>query len=246
MSQVINGITITSSHIVVRDIIYAWSRQAGFCWASNRSIAEHAGLSTSYVSHIVTDLHRAGLVGRKLTFSKRKEFLCRQLVAFKKALGLGEADKKIEEQEEKNRAKGQRNRLIRNGRLVNLAPTVIIKAVAKFGEKAVDHALAIVRASNTVANPYAYFCKALKDGWKAGKRAAKLIGSEFVGGVKTCGQKAVKSNPNVDKQARDNAIMVAQIKQAEAHKVKQGRIEIKDDYLRETLKKRTGKSYVEI
>lgn len=239
MSKEINGIIINSSHIRVHELIRRWSKNGGFCWANNTTIAEKLSLSRSYVSHLITDLNRAGLVGRKLTFSDRREFEMRQLMSFdeKDVLTVEQADARVEERAEKNEKRAEKNRLMHNARLVNIAPSRVAEAIAKFGAEKVDEALSIVRASNSVANPYAYFCAALKKGWKAGTRAAKLMKKEFSGGVKR-----TLSKPAKEDEAEAKAM--ADIKRAKDNQVNDGKKVIHNDFLRQVMKMRTGRDYV--
>lgn len=244
MSEIVNGIKVTSSHRLVHDLVMRWSKNGGFCWATNQSISEKLKLSKSYVSHIITDLHRAGLIGRKITFTNRNEFQCRQLVAFKEAATVEEADAKVEEREAKNKEKAIRKRLTANGRRVGIAPFTVLQAIAHYGSEAVDRALAILRASNTVCNPYAYFAKALSSAWQAGKRASKYVGQTFVGGVKSSGARHIAKNNSAKEADFEKAVISSRIETAERNKVNQGRHEIQDPTLRAMLKKRTGKTYV--
>lgn len=229
MPEVINGIRINSSHIRVRDLIKKWSHTAGFCWASNVTIAEKLKLSKSYVSHIITDLNRAGMIGRKICFSQEKTFESRRLMAFKEVVTMEVANKKVDEKIKDNIEKAEQRRLVENGKRVGIAPAGVMRAIKQFGRDKVDEALAIVRASNSVTSPYAYFCSALKKGWKAGKKATKLMQKEFVGGIKVASQ-------DREKEETARAKIKAGIEKAEARKVNNNEKPIVNDFLRQFLK----------
>lgn len=219
MKQV-NGIRLTVAHEAAYDTVFKLSRKTGFCWASNSSIAGMLGLSKSYVSHLLTDLERAGWMFRKITLDDQThEFQYRQLVPLDKLCTPEEALEKVRLMELDHTAKGERIRLVANGKKIGIAPLRIMGAIHAFGAKRVDEALSIVRGSHVVNNPVKLFFAALHKGFIPGKRAEKLVGKAYI--TKSVHYKLAPLDPvEVQKDDRpvDPAIaaMIAKMKQTAA------------------------------
>lgn len=180
MKQV-NGIRLTVAHEAAYDTVFKLSRKTGFCWASNSSIAGMLGLSKSYVSHLLTDLERAGWMFRKITLDEQThEFQYRQLVPLDKLCTPEEAVEKVRLMELDHTSKGERARLVANGKKLGISPLRIMGAIHAFGAKRVDEAMSIVRQSHVVNNPVKLLFAALHKGFIPGKRAERLIGTAYI------------------------------------------------------------------
>lgn len=179
MVEVINNTPLNSTAFHVYRVIRALQKQRGFCWISNEALAKEVRISKSYLSHLLTALDRAGLIYRNIVRDDKGEISYRQMVAFKEAKETAVSQEEFDKLVADRTEQGFRNRLIANGKNINIAPTVILKAIMQYGAEKVDVALGITKASCSCVNPVKYFFAALKHGWKAGKRAAGYIGQVF-------------------------------------------------------------------
>lgn len=206
--KMINGVRLTSSHIAMYETIFNYSCKTQFCWASNSTLADEIFISKSYASHLISDLVRIGWVYRKITLDeKTKEFHSRQLVPLGKLCQPEEAIRKVKLMEQDHTKKGERMRLIANGKKVGIAPLRLMGALHRFGAEKVDRALAIVRASNVVNDPIGLFFGALNGDYTPGKRAKRLMGKAYITKQKHIDLVPVASIEREDSKPKDAAIV---------------------------------------
>lgn len=217
--KMVNGERLTAAHMAMYDLIFKLSRKTQFCWASNVVLAKELGISKSYASHLITALVRVGWVYRKITLDDgTKEFQYRQLVPLKKLCQPEEAIKQVKLMELDHTKKGERMRLVANGKKIGIAPLRIMAALHRFGAEKVDKALAIVRASNVVNDPVRFFFAALHGSYEPSKRAQRLRGKAYVTKQQTFTLAPVTALEKSDDRPRDKSIedMVSKMRKTAA------------------------------
>lgn len=204
-NDVVNGIKMTSTHVLLFERIEYLSAKTGSCWANNRSLAEMMGKSMSRVSHIITDLRRAGLVAVKLMYSPKipKMVLARYVRILDKPVTCPIATNREEQTRivktnnndvEKETETSHHAAVGQKAAALGISPVLYATKVLEYGRKLagnkpcsfeemkelgvnyVEEKLALLNSSLSVKNPIAYFFAALKNNWQLGKKAKKDIG----------------------------------------------------------------------
>ena len=173
-----NGITISAMHTILYNQVKYLSKK-GVCYASNSYLAKKIGRSKTRVSHLLTELRRAGLIAIRLVYAESKdnkpsrEVVARFIKVFSKPQ-KGETEIKKENLSEDEKGARAGNNAIKLG-----IPAFVVAMMRKqFGTERIENALAIVTTSRSVRKPVGLFMKALYEGWSLSKRALKNIGKE--------------------------------------------------------------------
>lgn len=158
--------------------VYRLQKKMGYCWATNKQLAEwmrtDKPYSAGYISHLLTALDRRGFIVRHITTDPRGEFVCRQMVAFLQPQAAASKAETLKKLEEDRSEKGNLARLAHNAVNVGLRPLTAYAAAKKFGAAAVERALIVLHEhKNYINNPIKYFFAALHGDWKPSEKAEK-------------------------------------------------------------------------
>ncbi len=190
MAWVVNGVRLVESHLSVYNAVKRLSKKKGYCTAWNEQIGNDwmVNKSADRVSHILTDLRKAGLVSVLCIYEKGRNFVkLRKLTIvgdFLKAvspiLSSIATNSKVHSVGCNNNTNNTKDEplknLMRSAQKLGISPYRVVIAVRKWGLKYVQEKMAIVANSRTVKNPIAYFLNALTADWKPNKRVSKKVG----------------------------------------------------------------------
>jgi len=191
MAEVVNDIRITSSHKFVLRVITDLSFKNGYCWAFNEAISKMTSLSTSRVSHIITDLVRAGMLFRFIKFNDAGKVCWRELMAIPpevyqmakddpdKQAKLGERVagyiKAHEESEEERRMQGHVFSLARR---LGLSPMFVVQLILKHGKAAmakIEKVFSMAITASGIRNIYGWITSMMQGDPKPTKKAKREI-----------------------------------------------------------------------
>lgn len=190
MAWEVNGVRLVESHLSVYNAVKRMSKEKGYCSATNEQIGNDwmVNKSADRVSHILTDLRKAGLVSVLCIYEKGRNFVkLRKLtivgdfleavnpILSSIATNNGEHSVGCNNKKNNNDDKPLKN-LMRSAQKLGISPYRVVIAVKKWGLKYVQEKMAIVANSRTVKNAVQYFLAALKGDWKPNKHASKKIG----------------------------------------------------------------------
>jgi len=190
MAWEVNGVRLVESHLSVYNAVKRMAKKTGFCTAWNEQIGKDwmVNKSADRVSHIISDLRRAGLVSVLCIYAEGRNFVkCRKLAItgdFLKAVNpiLSSIATKSEvhsvgcNNKTNNTKDEPLKKLMESARKLRISPYRIGIAVRKWGLKYVQEKMAIVANSRSVNNPVAYLLAALTKDWKPSKHASKKVG----------------------------------------------------------------------
>lgn len=198
--KIINSVRITSTHELVLEKIKKLSHKHGYCWAFNGILADMCCLSKTRVSHIITDLVRAGMVYRFINYADdKKTVILREMTVIPEevyTMANADADadaaEKAKDAEMKSLAEiiedyvaahkmsdeqqRQRGHIFSMARRLGLAPLFIVSILLKHGkEKAyskLEKVLVAACASSAISDIYAWVTGMMrKSNINLGKRA---------------------------------------------------------------------------
>lgn len=190
MAWVVNGVRLVEAHQNLYYAIKRLAKERGYCGAWNKQLAAdwQVQKSADRVSHLLTDLRRAGLISLRIEYFDnsrcvKKRFI-RIVADFFEAIApiappiatnsevhsVGCNNKNKQQQDEPTK------KLMESARKLCISPYRVSIAIKKWGIKYVQEKIAIVANSRTVKNPVAYFLNALVADWKPNKRSSKKIG----------------------------------------------------------------------
>lgn len=191
-----NGVKLTTTHKYLFEQLIKLAHQKGYCWAKNENLAEWFDMSKSRISHILTDLRRAGLISIQCIYKKGTKFVEERRIAICHKLSHNLTNHNATHSKEQSLDCNVNKTDTRNASTPDDSPKeapiktlmetaiklgintgVVFSAKRTYGLKYVQEKMAIVANSRSVTNPIAYFLKALKDDWKPNKRAAKKVDS---------------------------------------------------------------------
>lgn len=196
--EYINGVRITSMHIAVYNAIKKLSHKHGYCYAFNQIIADMCMITKSRVSHIITDLVRAGMLYRFVRYADdKKTVILRELTVIpedvykmantepdaepdgEKMQSLAEiVENYVAQHRMSDEQQRQRGHVFSMARRLGVAPMFIVSIVLKYGkEKAfpkLEKVLSAACASSAIENIYAWVSGMMKkSNISLGKRAAR-------------------------------------------------------------------------
>lgn len=190
MAWTVNGIKLNNTHLAVYNCVKRLSKKQGYCSAWNEQIGKDwmVNRSPDRVSHILTDLRRAGLVAVLCIYEKGRNFVKHRkltivgdfLKAVTPSLSSIATNNEVHSVGCNNKTNNNDGEplknLMRSAMKLGISPYRVSVAIRKWGIKYVQEKMAIVANSRTVKNPVAYFLRALLSDWKPNKRASKHIG----------------------------------------------------------------------
>lgn len=199
MALIQNGVRLAPSHLLLLNTIKDLAVKTGYCYATNYALSKMVFLSQNRISHIVGDLKKAGLVTVKLFFdSERPKMIIGRRIT---PVTIGKALKDEEHKQSytntnkqssnnisksepvdnvDNEIESETKSLVADAITLGIAPFTVMQQVIKhssIGEVALDgikfvkEKLAIVKASNTVREPWKLFLSACNKNFSLGKRA---------------------------------------------------------------------------
>ena len=199
MALIQNGVKLAPSHLLLLETIKGLSLKNGYCYATNYALSKIVFLSQSRVSHLVSELKKAGLVTVKLFFdSERPNMIIGRHIS-PVAIGVAQSDEEHNNSYNTNKQSSnninnskpvdnvdnseierETKSLVKDALTLGIAPFTVMQQVIKhssIGEVALDgikfvkEKLAIVKASNTVREPWKLFLSACNKDYSLGKRA---------------------------------------------------------------------------
>ena len=190
MAWEVNGVRLVESHLSVYNAVKRMSKKKGYCSATNEQIGNDwmVNKSADRISHILTDLRKAGLVSVLCIYEKGRNFVkLRKLTIvgdFLKAvspiLSSIATNSKVHSvgcNNKTNNTKGEPLKVtMETARKLRISWWRVHVAIKKYGIRYVQEKLAIVANSRSVKNVIAYFLNALTADWKPNKRASKKVG----------------------------------------------------------------------
>ncbi len=192
MAWTVNGVKLNNTHLAVYNCVKRLSKKQGYCSAWNEQIGKDwmVNRSPDRVSHILTDLRRAGLVAVLCIYEAGRNFVkLRKLTIvgdFLEAVtpGLSSIATNSGEHPEgcnnninkQKRTNSPMKNLMETAQKLGISPYRVCIAKKIYGMKYVQEKMAIVANSRSVKNAVQYFLAALKSDWKPSKSASKHIG----------------------------------------------------------------------
>ncbi len=180
-----NGVKITHSHKAVFRVIKSLAKKTGQCFATNSYIgkSEDIDLSPSRVSHLISDLVKAGRLAVLLEPTGRKNETQRRITVIPASIGAQGGVARDSEQHKvvsninknNNDEHEKRQELIELGKRLNIEPSVIYGQLLVHPIEYVKEKLAIVDASRTVKSTVKLFLAACHKNFTAGKRAKQRM-----------------------------------------------------------------------
>lgn len=190
MAWNVNGIRLVEAHLSVYNAIKRLAKKQGYCTAWNEQIGNDwmVNKSADRVSHIITDLRRAGLVSVLCIYEKGRNFVKMRKLAivgdFLKAVNprlssiatktdtlSGTDNKKTTEPK-----KAPMKTLMETAMKLGIGWQRVLFAIKIHGLKYVQEKMAVVANSRSLTNPVGYFIAALNNDYKPNKRAARKVG----------------------------------------------------------------------
>ncbi len=190
MAWEVNGVRLVESHLSVYNAVKRMSKEKGYCSATNEQIGNDwmVNKSADRISHILTDLRKAGLVSVLCIYEKGRNFVKLRKLAIVgdfleainpilSSIATNNEEHSVGCNNNKNNNDGKPlKNLMRSAMKLGISPYRVVIAVKKWGLKYVQEKMAIVANSRSVKNAVQYFLAALKGDWKPSKRASKHIG----------------------------------------------------------------------
>ena len=190
MAWTVNGIRLVESHLSVYNAVKRLSKKKGYCTAWNETIGSDwmVNKSPDRVSHILSDLRRAGLISVLCIYEKGRNF-----VKMRKLTIVGDFLKAVNpnlssiatNNETLSRTNNNKNTEPQNAPMKTLMETAmklgigwqrVLFAIKTYGLKYVQEKMTLVANSRSMTNPVGYFIAALNHNWKPNKRASRKVG----------------------------------------------------------------------
>ncbi len=193
MAWNVNGIRLVEAHLSVYNAIKRLAKKQGYCTAWNEQIGNDwmVNKSADRVSHIITDLRRAGLVSVLCIYEKGRNFVKMRKLAivgdFLKAvnpclssLATDNEALSCDSNNDKNTNTEKTDvpikTLMETAKKLGIGWQRVLFAIKTHGLKYVQEKMAVVANSRSMTNPVGYFIAALNNDYKLSKRALLKVG----------------------------------------------------------------------
>ncbi len=193
MAWTVNGVKLNNTHLAVYNCVKRLSKKQGYCSAWNEQIGKDwmVNRSPDRVSHILTDLRRAGLVAVLCIYEKGRNFVKHRKLTivgdFLKAvtpslssIATNNEELSYDSNNNKNTNTEKQDApiktLMETAEKLGIGWQRVRFAIKTYGLKYVQEKMAIVAASPSVRSVVGYFISALNKDYKPNARASKRIG----------------------------------------------------------------------
>lgn len=193
MAWNVNGIRLVEAHLSVYNAIKRLAKKQGYCTAWNEQIGNDwmVNKSPDRVSHIITDLRRAGLVSVLCIYEKGRNFVKMRkltivgdfLKAVTPCLSSVATDNEVLSCDSNNNKNTNIEKmdapiktLMETAKKLGIGWQRVLFAIKTHGLKYVQEKMAVVANSRSMTNPVGYFIAALNNNWKPNKRVSRKVG----------------------------------------------------------------------